>query len=383
MFTATEIRVRLRFLLPCPSIYPEKTGGMEIFNSRFAEWLGARADAEPIVVTMSRGFGVGGGRVLRVRRRARWGGAAWIFGVAFRAARLRRSLQAVLFSYARAPAWQWRIANAACRILRLPYVVYVHGGGAATLETAGRVRRFFSDASSVFCVSDDLSSSYTSASGRPCSALAPVMPFSTSALDSRQAKASLGLPGSCFMVLCAGSLKAIKGQDVLIDSLAGLLDAERPDEPVYLVLAGGGDPTMLADRLDDGVERKRVLFLGAVPPDELRHVYRAADIYVQPSRVEGMPISLLEAAWNRLPVVVSDLPSLRSSWQAGVDCLKAAPGDVSSLTDALRTLLDDPTLRQRLGAAAASNPLVSGSGQETFESLLQALRSAARSAAAA
>ena len=64
---------------------------------------------------------------------------------------------------------------------------------------------------------------------------------------------------------------------------------------------------------------------------------------------EGLPKSLLEAAACGLPIVTSDAPGCREIVREGVNGLLVPVRDVDALVVALRTLIDDPGLRLRLG----------------------------------
>ncbi len=78
-----------------------------------------------------------------------------------------------------------------------------------------------------------------------------------------------------------------------------------------------------------------------------------ASVVCLPSRYgEGVPKILLEAAASGRPVVTTDWPGCRDAVHHGETGLLVAPGDVGALADAMRTLLVDPELRRRYGAAA-------------------------------
>jgi glycosyltransferase involved in cell wall biosynthesis len=80
--------------------------------------------------------------------------------------------------------------------------------------------------------------------------------------------------------------------------------------------------------------------------------YRAAAVFVLPSRYEGMPLALLEAQAMGVPSVAFDCPTGPAevlSPQTGVLVL---PGDTAALADALVQLLRDPARRRAMGEAA-------------------------------
>jgi glycosyltransferase involved in cell wall biosynthesis len=131
-------------------------------------------------------------------------------------------------------------------------------------------------------------------------------------------------------VLYAGRLSAEKGVLELVEAAEGL----------ELVVAG------------DGPLRARVPgALGFVPHDELQGLYRRAAVVACPSRREGFGVACLEAMAHARPVVATNVGGLRDLVVDGETGLVVPPRDPAALRAALRRLLSDDELRQRLGAA--------------------------------
>jgi rhamnosyl/mannosyltransferase len=98
----------------------------------------------------------------------------------------------------------------------------------------------------------------------------------------------------------------------------------------------------------------RVFFEGSVLDSELPIYYHACQVFVLPSthKSEAFGIVLLEAMACGKPVVTTELGTGTSYVnQHGTTGLVVPPGDVASLTGAIRRLLDDPRLRERFGCA--------------------------------
>ena len=103
-----------------------------------------------------------------------------------------------------------------------------------------------------------------------------------------------------------------------------------------------------------GLELGRdVVLLGTVPDGELPAWYRAADALAFPSIKEGWGLAVLEAMAARLPVVATDIPVFREYLTPDEDALLVPPADAVALAGAMRSLVDDEALRDRLGAAGA------------------------------
>jgi glycosyltransferase involved in cell wall biosynthesis len=150
--------------------------------------------------------------------------------------------------------------------------------------------------------------------------------------------------------VCAiGRLTRQKGFDVLLRAFAEC----RSDYPDWsLVIFGEGEERCsletLAGRL--GV-RSSVALPGHVP--RAPHLLRHAELFVLPSRYEGFPNALLDAMRCGLPVIATDCPSgPRDIIRDGVDGVLIERDNVEALAAAMRRLMGDPRLRDRLGRRA-------------------------------
>jgi glycosyltransferase involved in cell wall biosynthesis len=141
-------------------------------------------------------------------------------------------------------------------------------------------------------------------------------------------------------ILCVGSLTASKDQETLVRAIAEV-------EGVHLLLAGDG-PLRQAVKLaarKAGVD-SRVHFLGI--RHDIPDLIAAADLYVQPSRIDGFCIATLEAMAGGRPVIASDIPGL--SDVVGNSGILFPAGDHRRLAECIRSLLPDSTLRKELSA---------------------------------
>ncbi|MCU1591551.1 MAG: glycosyl transferase group 1 [Frankiales bacterium] len=157
--------------------------------------------------------------------------------------------------------------------------------------------------------------------------------------DARAAR--LQLPEG--FLLTVATLEPRKGLSVLLHQLA------RADAPrVPLLVAGqpgwgGLDPAAEAGRL--GLA-DRVRVLGRVSDEDLAVLMSRATALVVPSRAEGFGLPMLEAMSLGTPVVTS--PDAALEEVAGGASLVAADGELATV---LRSVLEDASLRERLGAA--------------------------------
>ncbi len=150
-----------------------------------------------------------------------------------------------------------------------------------------------------------------------------------------------------------GRLVELKNVDVLIRAVHRL-STEIPS--IGLAIAGEGpvesDLRRLTDRLG---AQNNVRFLGYI--DNVGSFLSACDSFVLPSRIEGMPIALLEAMSCGLPIVASTVGSIPDIVTHGRDALLVEPNNIDAVVDGLRLLLGDPELRRRLGDNARARYL--------------------------
>jgi len=83
---------------------------------------------------------------------------------------------------------------------------------------------------------------------------------------------------------------------------------------------------------------------------DILQFFRVADIYVLPSFVEGVPISLLEAMAIGLPSISTRINGIPEAIESGKTGLLVAPGDTVELKKAIVRLVDDPALRKEFAA---------------------------------
>jgi glycosyltransferase involved in cell wall biosynthesis len=142
---------------------------------------------------------------------------------------------------------------------------------------------------------------------------------------------------------------------------------------VELLIAGTPDPANPASVTEaeaKGWNREPgITWLGQV--EDIAGLWARAHIAVLPSRREGLPMSLLEAAACGRPMVATDVPGCREIVRSGETGLLVRYGDPQALAEAIEMLAASSELRARLGAAARQLAVerfsASAIGQQTVE----------------
>ncbi len=135
-------------------------------------------------------------------------------------------------------------------------------------------------------------------------------------------------------VVAVGRLMAEKGFDVLIEAVALMPTAERPE----VVIVGDGPDRTLLEAL--ALRRSvTVQFVGAVAPSEVGQWYQRARLVCVPSRREGFGMVVAEALAAGRPVVATAVGGAPNLIADGDNGRLVPPGDADALADALGTAL--------------------------------------------
>jgi glycosyltransferase involved in cell wall biosynthesis len=174
-------------------------------------------------------------------------------------------------------------------------------------------------------------------------------------------------PPEPFTIGYVGRMLADKGVPTLLEAHARVR-ARGLD--VRLVLAGAPDPENPTSMTDDELRR-----CASVPGlewhrhvEDVREIWRRCHAAVLPSRHEGLPLALLEAAACGRALVASDIPGCRELAEPDVNALVVPPDDPAALADAIERLARDSLLRRRL--AARSRERVAGMGVDAVGSAM-------------
>ncbi len=163
--------------------------------------------------------------------------------------------------------------------------------------------------------------------------------------DRRGLRSELGIPKEAVVGAIVGALIHRKGHDILFEAMRRAGSFERP---FCLLVIGDGPERARLEQMAAGLP---VYFLGHCA--DVGAILRdAADILVIPSRAEAFGRVVIEAAFCGLPAMGSDVEGIPEAIQEGVTGLLFPAGSPATLAEALKLLVNDESLRERLGAAA-------------------------------
>jgi glycosyltransferase involved in cell wall biosynthesis len=170
--------------------------------------------------------------------------------------------------------------------------------------------------------------------------------FSPAPKSRASVREELGLSDQDVVVMCVAEFTSTKNHAFL---LAAWSKVAREEPCAHLLLIGDGQLKQSMERRIRVENIPNVHFLGF--RGDVPRLLQSADIFVLPSRREGLPRSIMEAMAAGKPVVATDVRGNRDLVGNGVTGILVKLGDVVGLAQAILQLIHDPELRLRMGEA--------------------------------
>ncbi len=165
------------------------------------------------------------------------------------------------------------------------------------------------------------------------------------ALSREEARKKLNLPQGVPLLVNTARLSPQKNQALLIKAVSRV-------ENLHLAIAGKGELEYnLIELAEKYGIKDRLHLIGNIPHSRINVFYRAGDLFAFPSKYEGCPNALLEAAGTGLAAVCSDIPAHRGLFTEEEVCFASAD-NVDSWTEAVEKLLINKEERDNLGKNA-------------------------------
>jgi len=238
-----------------------------------------------------------------------------------------------------------RMVVALARALGVPVILQIHGGGFLDYIAERRsrervVRRTIERCSAIIVLSETMRQPLAAIASEGSVWVIPnavdVPPAPTHGMDSCR-------------VVFAGRPVAEKGVRELLDASRALV-TRIPS--FVLVIAGDDVRHRLAEEIHGSPLETRVEMRGWLDHEELDRVYSESSVFVLPSHVEAMPVSLLEAMSHGLACVVTPVGAIPQVISDGTNGVVVPVDDAAALEDALGRLLENEGLRRLLGTQA-------------------------------
>ena len=155
-------------------------------------------------------------------------------------------------------------------------------------------------------------------------------------------------------LIAVGRLVPLKAFDVLLKALSEIVN--RGFDHFSLLIIGDGPERTRLEKLIKNLRLENRIKLLGLRDDVMKHM-RASDIFIMPSRYEGLSIAMIEAMACGLPIISSDVRGLRDYIKHEQNGLRFPVDDYKALADSILRVANDKTLRESISRCA----------RETFE----------------
>jgi len=298
-----------RLIFVQANLYPYKIGGHEVFNYHLYKELRNKFDVKifSYYKKPDEVFKTDYIRVKSLKPQA-------FFSPIFTFIKLLNQLKynpIVVLTFSRSNWLNWWPYPVLKKIFNLKYIIIIHGGGLATWSWEYPFLKFFNNAHKVIGISKRICHEYKKRTGADVKEILPLIPFKKSIKKKDKIREKWGIQKDENVFLIVGSIKPLKNPKTIISAAKYLGDKFLKTHKIKFVFAGDG---ILLDQIkrdvDDLELQKHFNFLGNISREFMPEIYAFSDAYIISSDFEGTPISLLEAMFNKLPIVAADSPGI-------------------------------------------------------------------------
>jgi glycosyltransferase involved in cell wall biosynthesis len=292
------------------SLYPDVTGGMEIFNYYFLNYQLNESSDEIYYIGEKKARNENG-NFIHIKRR--WPVRIFYpFQLLKAVYKLRNRIDYAYISYAE-QSWIISFSNSlVLRFFKIPYIITIHWGKEPDWKFKYPFIYYFRHARAVIGVSEPVCAAFKKTiPDQEFQYVPPLIPFSQATEHKSDLKKKLGYLKEEKLVLFVGSMKPMKNPDKIIQAFQKIGSTWLEEQNIRLVLVGTGEMSnLLKDMIDKYQLGKYIRMEGLVHRDSIPDYYKASDLYIISSDYEGTSLSLMEAMYNSLVIIGSDAPGI-------------------------------------------------------------------------
>lgn len=336
-------------------IYPCTTGGVEIFYNKLIPEIAKNEDV--ILITNCKRIKPVGYRINKISEKILFiPGTSKLASILFTSwalVGLRKNIKIVHLPYTSNAGYWGFVFPSLKKRFGINYLLHIHGGGMRPWGTKNKDKVLFNYADRIIAVSNVIKEEYEKRSGKNIKIVLPLVPFKSVSDGKQEIRINYRFHPQDRIILFVGSLKEIKSPEVLLDAFLSIDKSLIIDKKLKLIFVGDG---ILKDKLKIKVRSsgydEYVSFIGRVPYQDIPFFYKMSDIYVIPSKFEGTPKSLLEAMFNKLPIIGANVDGINNILRDNEDALLFESGNSEDLKIKIIYLLQNDEKLNYLSNAA-------------------------------
>lgn len=332
----------MRILIISPQIYPCIIGGVEVFNYYLINELAKRGHQVWVFTTCKHEWNHQNIITTKLNKFFLLHPTLSVnIHILFKLRDLRKCIDIIHVPYTSNSHLAYPVLLAK-KIFDIPYIITIHGGGMHPWKPKVPHKLFFKYADAIVAVSEIIKKEYGERSGREIEVIPPLIPFKESKNLKYELRAKYGFSDNDLIILSLGSIKTIKGSDILLNSFLRLGQEYIRTNNLKLLYVGDGPmKSDLESKVNEMGYDTIIKFFGKIPHEKVPQMYKLADIYTISSFFEGTPISLLEAMFNGLPIIGTNAVGINNIISHGKNGLLFKNGDADDLKDKIKELIDN------------------------------------------
>ena len=162
-------------------------------------------------------------------------------------------------------------------------------------------------------------------------------------VDYNSKRKEIGVKPDEVLVLSVGELIPRKNHRVIIKAIAALNNPKIR----YVICGIGNELQYLKKIARDYKVSNKINFVGL--RYDISEILKVSDIFVHPSKGEGLGVACLEAMSSGLPIITSNIQGIKDYSIDNVTGFSLNPNDVNGFSLAIKKLVNDPILRKEIG----------------------------------
>ena len=164
-------------------------------------------------------------------------------------------------------------------------------------------------------------------------------------------KKTLDIPKGVVVLTTIGFNIRIKGFDILVKSIQSLMDSNRLKNDIIVLGIGisenSEDSNSLRQLIAEAGLNRKIMSLGI--RNDINDILNISDIYLQPSRTEGLSLSIMEALNYSLPVIGTRVGGIPEIVHEGENGYLFEKENVEELADRIEILVNNREVREMMG----------------------------------
>ena len=164
-------------------------------------------------------------------------------------------------------------------------------------------------------------------------------------------KKTLDIPKGVVVLTTIGFNIRIKGFDILVKSIQSLMDSNRLKNDIIVLVIGisenSEDSNSLRQLIAEAELNRKIMSLGI--RNDINDILNISDIYLQPSRTEGLSLSIMEALNYSLPVIGTRVGGIPEIVHEGENGYLFEKENVEELADRIEILVNNREVREMMG----------------------------------